>query len=90
MKLEKCNVVIQGLAVVVVVDVGGGHPEGLGPGAPELLGEVVVAHTDIDGIARTYNAEMLVYKLAYHIKTKRIKEKKDWLLGDAVSSSEDP
>ena len=60
MKLEKCNVVIQGLAVVVVVDVGGCHPEGLGPRAPELLCEVVVAYTDIDGIARTYNAEMLV------------------------------
>ena len=90
MKLEKCNVVIQGLAVVVVVYVGGGHPEGLGAGAPELLCEVVVAHTDIDGIARTYNAEMLVYKLAYHIKMKRIKEKKDCLLGDAVSSCEDP
>ena len=31
-ELEEGNVIVQSLAVVVVVDVGGGHPQSLGPG----------------------------------------------------------
>ena len=41
---------------MVVVDVGGGHPECLGPRAAKLLGEVVVSHTHVYSVARTDNA----------------------------------
>ena len=57
MQLEQGDVVVQGLAVVVVVDVGGGHSQGLGAGAAVLLGEVVVAHADVDGVAGADDAE---------------------------------
>ena len=57
MELEQGDVVVQRLAVVVVVDVGGGHPEGLGPGGPVLLGQVVVTHADVDGVSGPHDAE---------------------------------
>ena len=57
MQLEQGDVVVQRLAVVIVVDVGGGHPEGLGPRGAVLLSQVVVTNTDIDGVTRPDNAE---------------------------------
>ena len=56
MELEQGDVVVQRLAVVVVVDVGGGHPEGLGPGGPVLLGQVVVTNSHVNGVTRTNDA----------------------------------
>ena len=57
MQLQQGDVVVQGLTVVVVVDVGGGHPQSLSPGAAVLLSEVVVSHTNIDGVTSSNNAE---------------------------------
>ena len=57
MQLQQGDVVVQRLAVVVVVDVGGGHPQGLGAGGAVLLGQVVVTDTDVDGVAGPDNAE---------------------------------
>lgn len=42
---------------MVVVDVGGCHPEGLRARGAELLGEVVVAHAHVDGVAGADDAE---------------------------------
>ena len=58
MKFEEGDVVVQGLRIVIVMDVGGGHPQGLGSGAAELLGEVVVSNADVDGVSRANNAEI--------------------------------
>ena len=60
-QLEESDVVVQRLAVVVVVDVGGGHPEGLSPRRAVPLSEVVVAHPHVDGITSSDNAERLNY-----------------------------
>ena len=57
MQLEQGNVVVEGLAVVVVVDVGGGHPECLRPRGPVLLREVMVPDTHVDRVTRPNNAE---------------------------------
>lgn len=51
LELEEGNVVVQRLAVVIVVDVGGGHSEGLGSGASVAAREVVVSDSDVDGVA---------------------------------------
>ena len=56
-QLEESDVVVQSLAVVVVVDVGGGHPQCLGPGRAVPLGQVVVPHPDVDGVTRPDDAE---------------------------------
>ena len=56
-QLEQGDVVVEGLAVVVVVDVGGGHPQGLGPRGTVLLSQIVVTNTDIDGVTSTDDAE---------------------------------
>ena len=50
-KLQNGDVVVQRLRVVVVVDVGRGHPEGLRSRAAELLREVVITDADVDGVA---------------------------------------
>lgn len=55
-ELQEGDVVVEGLRVVVVVDVRRGDPKGLGAGGAKLLGEVVVAHTDIDGVTSANNA----------------------------------
>ena len=57
MQLEQGDVVVERLGVVVVVDVGGGHPQGLGAGRAELLGQVVVAHAHVDGVAGADDAK---------------------------------
>ena len=57
MQLEQGNVIVQSLAVMVVVDVCGGHTECLGSRTSELLGQVVVSHPHVDGIASPHNAE---------------------------------
>jgi len=57
MELQQGNIVVQGLAVVVVMDVGGGHAQGLSPGTAVFPGQIVVAHTHIDGIPGANNAE---------------------------------
>ena len=44
---------------MVVVDVGGGHPQGLGPGAAVLLSEVMVANPHIDGVSCSHDAETM-------------------------------
>jgi hypothetical protein len=56
-ELQDGDVVVEGLRIVVVVDVGRRHPQGLRSGAPELLGEVVITDTDVDGVTGTNNAE---------------------------------
>lgn len=57
MQFEDGNVVVQRLGIVVVVDVGGGHSEGLGSRAAILLCEVVVANPDIYGVSCSNNTE---------------------------------
>ena len=57
MQLEQGYVIVQSLAVMVVVDVCGGHTEGLSSWTSELLGQVVVSHPHVDGIASPHNAE---------------------------------
>ena len=56
-ELQDGDVVVQRLRVVVVVDVGRGHPQGLGSGAAELLGEVVIADPDVDGVTGANDAD---------------------------------
>ena len=56
-EFEQRDVVVQRLAVVVVVDVGGGHPQCLGSGGTVLLGQVVVSHTNVDGVSGSHDAE---------------------------------
>ena len=56
MELQDGDVVVQRLRVVVVVDVRRGHPQGLGSGAAELLGEVVITDSHVDGVAGADNA----------------------------------
>ena len=56
MELQQRDVVIQRLAVVVVVDVGRGHSKGLSAGAAELLGQVVVTNSHVNGVTRTNDA----------------------------------
>ena len=51
MQLQQSNIIVQGLAVVVVVYVGGGHAESLRAGRPVLAREVVVAHTHVYSVA---------------------------------------
>ena len=55
-QFEQGDVVVKGLAVVVVVDVGGGHPEGLGSRTAKLLGQVMVANPHINCVACSHNA----------------------------------
>lgn len=55
MQLEQGDVVVERLAVVVVVNVGGGDAEGLGAWRTELLGEIVVADANIDGVTGADN-----------------------------------
>ena len=56
-ELEQGDVVVQRLTVVVVVDVGGGHPQGLSPRGPVLLSQIVVTNADIDGVTSPDDAE---------------------------------
>ena len=58
MQLEESDVVVQGLAVVVVVDVGRGHPESLSPRRAVPLSQVVVSNPHVDRITGSDNAEM--------------------------------
>ena len=71
MQLEQGYVIVQSLAVVVVVDVRGGHTEGLSSRTSELLGQIVVSHPHVDGIAGPHNAEkkrsMVVTRFAGNI-----------------------
>ena len=46
-QLEQRDVVVESLRVVVVMNVGGGHADGLGAGRAKLLREVVVADADV-------------------------------------------
>jgi hypothetical protein len=55
-QLENGDVVVEGLGIVVVVDVGRRHAEGLGTGTAELLGEVVITHTNVNCISSSDNA----------------------------------
>ena len=57
MQFEQGDVVVKGLAVVVVVDVGGRHPEGLGSRTAKLLGQVMVANSNVNCISSSHNAE---------------------------------
>ena len=58
MELEEGDVVVESLTVVVVVDVGGGHPQGLGPRGAVPLGQVVVSNPDVDGVPSSDDAEI--------------------------------
>jgi len=59
MELQQGNIVVQGLAVVVVVDVRGGHAQCLSPRTAVFSSQIVVAHTHIDGIPGSNNAEQV-------------------------------
>ena len=83
MELEQSDVVVQGLAVVVVVDVGGGHPQCLGPGRAVPLSEVVVSHPHVDRVTSPDDAERVEL-------SENCGGDISYLLGDAVSRSEDP
>lgn len=56
-QFQQRNVVVQRLAVVVVVNVCGGHAQRLRTRASELARQIVVADAHIDRIARPNNAE---------------------------------
>ena len=56
-QLEDGDVVVKGLGVVVVVDVGRRNAEGLSARASELLRKVVVAHSNINGISSSDDTE---------------------------------
>ena len=66
-QFEQGDVVVQGLGVVVVVDIRGGHPQGLGAGAAELLGEVVVTDTHVDSVTGADDAEKIIAKIRQNI-----------------------
>ena len=56
-QLQKGNIIVQGLAVVVVVDVGCCYPKRLRSWRAKLLSEVMISHTDIYGISGSNNAK---------------------------------
>jgi len=56
MKLQKGDVVVQSLRIVVVMDVSGGHAQRLGARRAELLGEVVVTNANVNGVSSSDNA----------------------------------
>ena len=62
-KLEDGDVVVKGLGVVVVVDVGRRNAEGLSAGAAELLGKVVIAHSYVNCISSSDDTEKYKYLL---------------------------
>ena len=84
MQLEQGYVVVQSLAVVVVVDVCGGYSEGLSSWTSELLGQVVVSHPHVDGIASPHNAEKKRSMVVTSFQEISL------LLGDTVGCSENP
>lgn len=55
-QLEQRDIIVQRLAVVIVVNVCGGHTQCLGSGTAVLAGQIVIAHAHIDRIAGTHNA----------------------------------
>ena len=57
-QLEQRDVVVESLRVVVVVDVGGGHADGLGAGRAEFLREVVVADADVYRVTSANDARI--------------------------------
>ena len=57
MQLQKGNVIVQSLAVMVVVDVGCCYPKRLSTWRAELLSQVMISNTDIYGIASSNNAK---------------------------------
>ena len=56
-QLQQGDVVVQGLTVVVVVDVCCRHPEGLCTWRAKLLCEIMISYADIYGIPSSDNAE---------------------------------
>ena len=63
-ELEEGNVIVQSLAVVVVVDVGGGHPQSLGPGRAVPLGQVVISHSHVDRVTSSDDAKQRSFYLS--------------------------
>lgn len=57
MEFQQRDVIVQGLAIVVVVYVGGGHSQGLGSRGPVFAGQIMVSYSDVDGIPGAYDAE---------------------------------
>ncbi len=57
MQFEQCDVVVQRLRIVIVMDVGGGHPQRLGAGGTEFLGQVVITNSDVNGVSGSDNAK---------------------------------
>lgn len=51
MELQQCDIVVQGLAVVVMVDVGGGNAKSLRAGASVFPSQIVVTHSYVDSVA---------------------------------------
>jgi len=56
-QLEQRDVVVQRLRIVIVMDVRGGHPEGLRTRAPVFPGQVVITHPYVDGVSGSHDAE---------------------------------
>jgi len=55
-QLEQRNIIVQGLTVVIVVNICGGYTKCLCSGTAVLAGQIVVSNTHIDGITGTHNA----------------------------------
>ena len=60
-QLQQGDVVVEGLRVVVVVDVGRGHAQRLSAGGTELLGQIVVAHADVNRVSGANDAANFIY-----------------------------
>ena len=66
-QLEQRYIVVEGLRVVVVVDVGGGHADGLGAWRAKLLCEVVVADPDVYRVTSSDDAGIMYAHLRHHL-----------------------
>ena len=63
-QFEQSDVVVESLAVVVVVDVGGRHPQSLSTRRAVPLGQVVVSHSHVDGVTSSDDAKKVIILLA--------------------------
>ena len=66
-QLEQRYIVVEGLRVVVVVDVGGGHADSLGAWRAKLLREVVVADPDVYRVTSSDDAGITYAHLRNHL-----------------------
>jgi len=55
LKFQQGDVIVQCLAVVVVMDVGGGHAQCLCSGTAVSAGQIVISNADVDGVTRAHD-----------------------------------